>query len=181
MTKANLDSVPDDYQRKQTLANSERYITPELKEKESLIVGAEERAIQLEYDLFTDIRAKVGEAASDLLRLAEAIGELDVLLSLAHVAVVRRYCRPAITEDTVIDIKAGRHPVVEAMLPAGQFVPNDVYLDNETSQLIILTGLIWLAKVLICEWWTYRRNGPDGSFVPADAASIGLVDRIFTR
>ncbi|NLJ84977.1 MAG: DNA mismatch repair protein MutS [Firmicutes bacterium] len=182
VTKANLDSVPDDYQRKQTLANSERYVTPELKEKESLIVGAEERAIQLEYDLFTDIRAKVGEAASDLLRLAEAIGELDVLLSLAHVAVVRRYCRPAITEDTVIDIKAGRHPVVEAMLPAGQFVPNDVYLDNETSQLIILTGPNMAGKS------TYLRMvgliavmAQMGSFVPADAASIGLVDRIFTR
>ncbi|MGI6567242.1 MAG: DNA mismatch repair protein MutS [Firmicutes bacterium] len=182
VTKANLASVPGHYQRKQTLANSERYITPELKEKENLILGAEERAIQLEYELFQEIRAQVNAAAPRLLRLAAALSQLDALAALAEVAVRRRYCRPAITEDKIIDIKAGRHPVVEAMLPQGQFVPNDVYLDDETAQLLILTGPNMAGKS------TYLRMAAlitlmaqMGSFVPADEARIGLVDRIFTR
>ncbi len=182
ITKANLASVPADYQRKQTLANSERYITPELKEKESLVLGAEDRAVQLEYDIFTDIRSQVSEAAARLLRLAGVIGQLDVLVSLADVAVARNYCRPAILETPIIDIKAGRHPVVEAMLPPGQFVPNDVYLDEDSAQLIILTGPNMAGKS------TYLRMAAlitlmaqMGSFVPAEVARIGLVDRIFTR
>ncbi|NMB45151.1 MAG: DNA mismatch repair protein MutS [Firmicutes bacterium] len=182
VTKANLASVPDDYQRKQTLANSERYITPELKEKENLILGAEERALQLEYQLFVDIRNRISEAAPRLLQLAAIIGQLDVLAALGEVAVRRRYCRPEITEDRTIDIKAGRHPVVEAMMPEGQFVPNDVYLDGENVQLLILTGPNMAGKS------TYLRMvalitlmAQIGSFVPAEAAEIGLVDRIFTR
>ena len=182
ITKANLDSVPEDYHRKQTLANSERFITPELKEKENLILGAEERAIQLEYDLFVDIRDQVAKTAPQLLQLAAAIGQLDVLASLGEVAVRRRYCHPIVTEDNTIDIKAGRHPVVEAMLPQGQFIPNDVYLDGETTQLLILTGPNMAGKS------TYLRMvalitlmAQMGSFVPADSARIGLVDRIFTR
>ncbi len=182
VTKANLASVPEYYQRKQTLANAERYITPELKEKENLILGAEERAIQLEYDLFLEIREQVKAAAPRLLSLAGAVSQLDVLGALAEVAVRRRYCRPQIREDMVIDIRAGRHPVVEAMLPQGQFVPNDVYLDDETAQLLILTGPNMAGKS------TYLRMvalitlmAQMGSFVPADEAQIGLVDRIFTR
>ena len=182
VTKANLDSVPDYYHRKQTLANSERYITPELKEKENLVLGAEERAIQLEHDLFVDIRDQVAKAAPELLHLAAVIGQLDVLASLSEVAVRRRYCRPIVTDGNAIDIKAGRHPVVEAMLPQGQFVPNDVYLDGETTQLVILTGPNMAGKS------TYLRMvalitlmAQMGSFVPANAAQIGLVDRIFTR
>ncbi|NLA58098.1 MAG: DNA mismatch repair protein MutS [Firmicutes bacterium] len=182
VTKANLANVPNHYQRKQTLANAERYITPELKEKENLILGAEERAIQLEYELFLEIRDQVNRAASRLLRLAEALSQLDVLAALGEVAVRRRYCRPEVREDKIIDIKAGRHPVVEAMLPQGQFVPNDVYLDDETAQLLILTGPNMAGKS------TYLRMvalitlmAQMGSFVPADKAQIGLVDRIFTR
>lgn len=182
VTKANLSSVPDNYRRKQTLANSERYITPELKEKENLILGAEERALQLEYELFVDIRNQVAQATPQLLRLAATIGQLDVLAALSEVAVRRRYCRPEVAEDGVIDIKNGRHPVVEAMLPQGQFVPNDVYLDRDTAQLIILTGPNMAGKS------TYLRMvalitlmAQMGSFVPAEAAQIGLVDRIFTR
>ena len=182
VTKANLASVPDDYLRKQTLANSERYITPELKEKENLVLGAEERAIQIEYELFAEIRDEVAQSASELLELAGIVGQLDVLASLGEVAVRRRYCRPTILQDTTIDIRAGRHPVVEAMLPQGQFVPNDVYLDGKTAQLLILTGPNMAGKS------TYLRMvalitlmAQMGSFVPADAAQIGLVDRIFTR
>ena len=182
VTKANLANVPQEYQRKQTLANSERYITPELKDKESLVIGAEDRAMQLEYDIFVDIRNQVAEASPRLLELARTIGQLDVLASLADVAVARDYARPVILDEPMIDIKSGRHPVVEAMLPPGQFVPNDVYLDANSAQLIILTGPNMAGKS------TYLRMvalitlmAQMGSFVPAEMADIGLVDRIFTR
>lgn len=182
VTRANLAAVPDTYQRKQTLANAERYVTPELKEKENLILGAEEKAVQLEYELFCDIRDRVSEAAPRLQKTAAIVAEIDVLAGLAEVAVRRRYCRPVIEEGTVISIKAGRHPVVEAMLGEGQFVPNDVYLDCQTAQLLILTGPNMAGKS------TYLRMvalitlmAQIGSFVPADRARIGLVDRIFTR
>lgn len=182
VTKANLDSVPQEYERKQTLANSERYITPELKDKESLVIGSEERAMQLEYDIFVEIRNQVAEASPRLLEVARTIAQLDVLASLAEVAVARDYARPRILDEPVIDIEAGRHPVVEAMLPPGRFVPNDVHLDADSAQLIILTGPNMAGKS------TYLRMvalitlmAQMGSFVPAKTADIGLVDRIFTR
>jgi DNA mismatch repair protein MutS len=181
VTRPNLALVPADYERKQTLANAERFVTPALKEMEAKILGAEERMIELEYHLFTELRASVARQASRLQRLAEVLAELDVYVALADVAVDRNYVRPVVDDGDVIDIKAGRHAVVEAMLDDGAFVPNDLRLDHET-QIIVLTGPNMAGKS------TYLRQAAltvlmaqIGSFVPAASAHIGVVDRIFTR
>ncbi len=181
VTRPNLALVPADYERKQTLANAERFVTPALKEMEAKILGAEERMIELEYQLFTELRASVARQASRLQRLAEVLAELDVYVALADVAVDRNYVRPVVDDGDVIDIKAGRHAVVEAMLEEGAFVPNDLRLDHET-QIIVLTGPNMAGKS------TYLRQAAltvlmaqIGSFVPAASAHIGVVDRIFTR
>ncbi|MBO2520389.1 MAG: DNA mismatch repair protein MutS [Firmicutes bacterium] len=181
VTKPNLPLVPPDYERKQTLANAERFVTPELKEKEAMILGAEERMVELEYRLFVELRSKVAGEASRLQRLAEVLAELDVYASWAETAVERGYVRPEVDHGDVIEIKAGRHAVVEAMLEPGAFVPNDLRLDPET-QIILLTGPNMAGKS------TYLRQAAltvlmaqIGCFVPAQAARIGIVDRIFTR
>lgn len=182
VTKANLHLVPDNYIRKQTLANAERYITEELKEKEAQVLGAEDKAVELEYQLFVDVREQVANAAARLMQTAAAVAEIDVYCSLAQVAVERSYVRPKLRTSGKIVIRGGRHPVVEAMQTSTRFVPNDVLLDRESCQIIILTGPNMAGKS------TYLRMvacivlmAQIGSFVPADEAEIGLVDRIFTR
>jgi len=181
VTNANLNQVPADYIRKQTLVNAERFITPELKEKESMILNAEERIKELEYQLFCEVRSKVAQWLKDLQKTSQILAEIDVLLSLAEVAVENRYCRPKISEGSVIRVKEGRHPVVEKTLGAFQFVPNDVVLDEEHNFLLI-TGPNMGGKS------TYLRQtalicllAQMGSFVPASEAELGLIDRIFTR
>jgi len=182
VTKPNLGSVPPDYERRQTLVNAERFVTPGLKEKEALILGAEERLAALEYELFQAIRAKVEEHVPTILNNARALAELDALAALAEAAARYGYVRPTMRESGRIEITAGRHPVVERTLTDSPFVPNDVLLDRETRRLQIITGPNMAGKS------TYMRQvalivlmAQAGSFVPAERAEIGVVDRIFTR
>ena len=175
-------SVPADYIRKQTLVNAERYITPELKEYESLVLNAEERVLELEGQLYRQVLEQVAAAAPQLLASAAAAAETDVFATLAEVAEANRYVRPKLSESGLIDIREGRHPVVEKMLPDGaRFTPNDAHLSPDQA-IVILTGpnmagkSTWIRQVA-----TIVFMAQIGSFVPADAASIGLVDRIFTR
>ena len=182
VTKSNLGRVPDDYIRKQTLSNSERYITPELKEYESIILNAEERIAEIEARLFRELVERVAASAARLLGTARALARLDVLIALAEVAARNNYSRPALAEDGDIEIVAGRHPVVEEMVDLGEpFVPNDVRLSDQ-ELILIITGPNMSGKS------TYLRQtalivlmAQIGSFVPAGRARIGLVDRIFTR
>ncbi len=181
VTKANLSLVPDDYIRKQTLANAERFITPDLKEKESLILGSEEKSVALEYELFVQIREQVARATQRIQTSAWVLSEVDVLCSLGIVAIENNYCRPLVKPDDEIMIIKGRHPVVEDMLK-DPFIPNDTFLDGEASRFAIITGPNMSGKS------TYMRQvalivlmAQIGSYVPAEKATIGLVDRIFTR
>ncbi len=182
VSKSNLSQVPQDYIRKQTLTTGERFFTPELKEHESLILNAQDRMSELETDLFRQVCRQVATSAELILALATAVANLDVFSSLAEVAARYNYTRPALTTDNEITIKQGRHPVVERALTDTTFVANDVYLSNDDSQLIILTGPNMAGKS------TYLKQvalivllAQIGSFVPAESATIGLVDRIFTR
>lgn len=182
VTNSYRDLVPDYYTRKQTLTNAERYITPELKELEETILGAEDKLFQLEYELFKQLREKITREVMRIQKTAKAIAGLDVLLSLAYVAEHNHYCRPTLNEKGVIDIRDGRHPVVEKMISNDMFIPNDTYLDNKTRRISIITGPNMAGKS------TYMRQSALivlmaqlGSFVPAKSADIGLVDRIFTR
>ena len=182
VTNSYRDLVPDYYTRKQTLTNAERYITPELKELEETILGAEDKLFQLEYELFKQLREKITREVMRIQKTAKAIAGLDVLLSLAYVAEHNHYCRPTLNEKGVIDIRDGRHPVVEKMISNDMFISNDTYLDNKTHRISIITGPNMAGKS------TYMRQSALivlmaqlGSFVPAKSADIGLVDRIFTR
>ena len=182
VTKSNLSQVPERYIRKQTLTNAERYITEELKNLEDKILGSQEKLINLEYDLFLEIRNKLAKQIKRIQDSANVISTLDVLTSFATVAEDLNYTKPTMTEDGVIDIKGGRHPVIEKMLPSGAFVENDTYLDKEEDRLSIITGPNMAGKS------TYMRQvalitlmAQVGSFVPASSASIGIVDKIFTR
>ena len=182
ITKSNLGSVPARYQRKQTTAGGERFVTPELKETESRILGAEERAHQLETQLFVELRAEVLRETASLQKTAAAIGAFDALAGLAETARQFNYCRPQITEPGAIRIRDGRHPVLDQRLAGEKFVPNDVALDRAENRLIVLTGPNMAGKS------TYLRQtallvlmAQTGSYVPATEAEIGLVDRIFTR
>lgn len=182
VTKSYYHLVPPEYIRKQTLANCERYVTQELKEMEETILSAEGKVIELEYGIFTEIREKIALQAGRIKNTAACISELDVLCTLAEVADRENYCRPEVNNDGVIDIKAGRHPVVEKMLDQGAFVPNDTYIDMEDNRLSIITGPNMAGKS------TYMRQvalivimAQVGSFVPADSAVVGAADRIFTR
>lgn len=179
VTNANSHLVPEDYQRKQTLANAERYITPELKEQEALVLGADERIKELEYELFLEIRKQVHEHIEAIQQNAKLIANLDVFQSLASAAVKHNFVRPQMSNDYALSIKQGRHPVIEAA--TGRFVPNDVFFDD-SQQIILLTGPNMAGKS------TYLRQvallvimAQMGSFIPAQEAAIGLVDRIFTR
>ncbi len=182
ITKANLAGIPDDYLRKQTLVNAERFITPELKEYEEKVLGAEERIAELEYSLFQGIREEVATQAERIAITADSLAVLDLLTSLAELAHDRGYCRPEVDCSDVIAISEGRHPVVEAMHLSERFVPNDTLLDNGENQLLMITGPNMAGKS------TYMRQvalivlmAQVGSFVPAATASIGIADRIFTR
>lgn len=180
VSKGNVSSVPDDYERRQTLTNGERYVIPQLKEREAAILGAEERALEKEYQLFLSLCEEVVERRSDIQKAAMLVGQIDALVGLAKVANDRAYVRPIMTESVGIHIEQGRHPVVEQLV-SGQFVPNDVAL-QQMSPMMLLTGPNMGGKS------TYMRQtalivlmAHAGSFVPAKAATIGLVDRIFTR
>lgn len=182
VTNSFKNLVPDYYTRKQTLTNAERYITPELKELEDLILGAEDKLFALEYELFCQVRDRVAAEVNRIQQTAKAVACLDVMASLALVADRNNYVRPHINEKGIIDIKDGRHPVVEQMIPNDMFIANDTYLDNQKKRLSIITGPNMAGKS------TYMRQtalivlmAQIGSFVPAKKANIGLVDRIFTR
>jgi DNA mismatch repair protein MutS len=182
VSRANLNLVPEDYIRKQTLAEAERFFTPELKEYESLILNAQEKIADLEAAIFRQVCQQISAVGGQILTIARVIAQIDALSSLAEVAARHSYVRPALTDSDIIDIKGGRHPVVEQSIGSDNFVPNDTYLCNENTQLIILTGPNMSGKS------TYLRQvaliillSQIGSFVPADSASVGIVDRIFTR
>ncbi len=182
ITKSYYYLVPEEYIRKQTLANCERYITPELKEIEDNILGAEEKIVQLEYSLFVQIKDRIAQQLSRIKSTARALAEIDVLASLAEVADREGYCKPDVSVSDKIEIVDGRHPVVEKMTDKSGFVPNDTVLDMEEDRLAIITGPNMAGKS------TYMRQSAlivlmaqIGSFVPATSAKIGLVDRIFTR
>ena len=182
VTKSYLNLVPDRFIRKQTLANCERFITEELNELESRILGAEQNSINLEYELFVEIRNEISKNIERLQKTAEIISTLDVLTSFAIVAVDNDYIKPLVNKDDKIDIKDGRHPVIEKMLPTGAFVQNDTYLDCINDNFAIITGPNMAGKS------TYMRQvalitlmAQIGSFVPAKEAVIGVVDKIFTR
>ena len=182
VTNSFKDMVPDYYVRKQTLTNAERYITPELKELEDTILGAEDRLTSLEYELFRDVRKQISDNVSRIQKTARAIAQIDVFASLALVASQNNYCKPKINESGIIDIKNGRHPVVEKMITNDMFIENDTYLDQHKNRISIITGPNMAGKS------TYMRQtalivlmAQIGSFVPAQTANIGIVDRIFTR
>ena len=182
VTNSFKDLVPDYYTRKQTLANAERYIIPELKELEDMILGAEDKLYALEYELYCEVRNTIAAELTRIQRTAKAVAKLDVIASLALVAERNNYVRPKINEKGVIDIRDGRHPVVEKMIPNDMFIANDTYLDDKKQRISIITGPNMAGKS------TYMRQAALivlmaqlGSFVPASSANIGLVDRIFTR
>lgn len=182
VTKANLSGIPDDYVRRQTLANAERYITAELKEYEDKVLNAEDRIAELEYSLFQEIRQQVAAQGERIAATAESLATLDVLAALADLAHEGGYCRPEMDEGSELSISEGRHPVVEAASLGERFVPNDVLLDTGENQLLIITGPNMAGKS------TFMRQvavitllAQMGSFVPATRANIGIVDRIFTR
>ena len=182
VTNSFKDLVPDYYTRKQTLANAERYIIPELKELEDTILGAEDKLCALEYDLYCEVRNTIAAELTRIQRTAKAVAKLDVIASLALVAERNNYVRPKINEKGVIDIRDGRHPVVEKMIPIDMFIATDTYLDDKKQRISIITGPNMAGKS------TYMRQAALivlmaqlGSFVPASSANIGLVDRIFTR
>ncbi|MDY0190072.1 MAG: DNA mismatch repair protein MutS [Desulfuromonas sp.] len=180
--KAQIAKVPDDYERKQTLANAERYFTPQLKEYEDKVLGAEDKLVSLEYDLFQKIRAQVAQQSGRIQLTAGAVARLDVLLSFATIAHERDYACPVMDEGSELEIEEGRHPVIESMDLGEEFISNDVHLDTESDQLLIITGPNMAGKS------TFMRQvalitlmAQIGSLVPAKAAHIGIVDRIFTR
>ncbi len=182
VTNSYKNMVPDYYMRKQTLTNAERYITPELKELEDTILGAEDKLYALEYELYCEVRDSIAVQVERIQKTAKSIAELDVFASLALVAERNHYVRPKLNEKGVIDIKDGRHPVVEQMIPEGSFICNDTYLDDKKQRISIITGPNMAGKS------TYMRQAAlivlmaqIGCFVPAAKANIGLVDRIFTR
>ena len=182
VSKSQTDKVPEDYIRKQTTVNGERYITPELKELENTLLTAKERLVGLEYQIFTKLREQVSAQVEAIQRAASAVAQADVLCSLATLAAGGGYCRPQVDLSGVIEIREGRHPVVEKMLKNALFVPNDALLDGGENRLAIITGPNMAGKS------TYMRQvaltvllAQIGSFVPARSARIGVVDRIFTR
>jgi DNA mismatch repair protein MutS len=180
--RTQVAKIPDDYVRKQTLANSERYFTPELKEYEDKVLGAQEKLIDLEYNVFQKIRAQVAQQSARIQITAEAVASLDVLLSFASIAHERNYVCPVMDEGTLLHIEEGRHPVIESMDLGENFIPNDVHLDTQSDQLLIITGPNMAGKS------TFMRQvalitlmAQIGSLIPATSAHIGVVDRIFTR
>jgi DNA mismatch repair protein MutS len=182
VSKTHLNKVPDDYMRKQTLVNAERFITPDLKEYENKVLGAEERIKQLEYSLFLEIREKVAKFIPRMQGFASVIATLDLLICFAELAYYNNYYKPEITNDMTIHIQDGRHPVIERLMPDEPFIPNDTYLNDTSDRILLITGPNMAGKS------TYLRQvglivlmAQMGSFVPARSAQIGIVDKIFTR
>ncbi len=182
VSNRNLDLVPDNYIRKQTLVNAERFITSELKEVENKILGAENKAKALEYEIFQEVRSEVIAQTALFQTMANGIAVLDAVSTLAHVALENNYKRPTIVSDIVTDIKDGRHPVIDHLLTDELFVPNHAYINNLENQILIITGPNMAGKS------TYIRQvallalmAQMGSYIPAESATIGIVDRIFTR
>ena len=182
VTNSFKDLVPERYTRKQTLTNAERYITPELKELEDMILGAEDKLFSMEYDMFCEIRDTIAKEVVRIQQTAKAIAQTDVFASLSLVAEHNHYVRPDMNEKGMIDIKGGRHPVVEKMINNDMFISNDTYLDNGSNRISIITGPNMAGKS------TYMRQtalivlmAQLGSFIPADSGKVGIVDRIFTR
>ncbi len=182
ITKSNMDLVPEDYIRKQTLVNSERYITPELKEVESKVLNAETKINQMEYEIFTELREYLSSFIEELQKTSYALAELDVLTSFAEVGSKLGYIKPSVSDDEKILIEKGRHPVIEQTMKDSVFVPNDTYMDKSGSSMLLITGPNMAGKS------TYMRQtalivlmAQAGSFVPADRAEIGVTDRIYTR
>lgn len=181
VSRANLDRVPEDYIRKQTLVNAERFITADLKEYEARVLGAEEARLKREVELFQELRHRLGGEAPRLKKVAAALARLDVLAALAEVAALNRYCRPRVVAEPVLNLTRSRHPVIERTLAPGSFVPNDIALDQE-SQVLIVTGPNMSGKSTILRQVALTvLLAQMGSFVPAAAAVVGLTDRIFTR
>ena len=182
VTKTHLDKVPESFIRKQTLAAGERYFTPGLKEREAAVLGAEERALILERQAFEELRDRVAAASRPLMACARALATVDVVNALARLALSRRYVRPRMSENGSLEIVGGRHPVVEQMLPEGDFVPNDIKLDMHEQQVMIITGPNMAGKsTILRQAALIALLAQAGSFVPADQADLPLVDRIFTR
>ena len=183
VTNKYKEQVPEEWTRKQTLTNSERYITGELKQLEGKILGAEEKILELENQLFQSLIHELAEYIQPVQHNAQRIAKLDCLLSLAKVALRYNYCRPKIDESFTIDIEKGRHPVIERHLPVGEsYVPNDVYLDREEVQIMMITGPNMAGKsALLRQTALICLMAQMGSFVPADSARLGLLDKVFTR
>jgi len=182
VSNANRHLVPADYIRKQTLTGAERYITPEMKEREAVILGAEERMAEREYELFVALRQTIADSAASLLETGGALAEADVLLGLAEAAERGGYVRPEVVQDPVLEITAGRHPVVERLLDGERFVPNDLSLDVRRRALLIVTGPNMAGKsTLLRQAALIAIMAQVGSFVPATSARVGVADRIFTR
>ena len=183
VSNANKDKVPSDWIRKQTLVNAERYITEELKVYEEKILHAEERLMVIEQRLFLELVHHAADFVAHIQQNARVLAVLDCLLSFAIIARTNRYARPEINDSTELIIKAGRHPVIEKQLPPGEsFVPNDIYLDNDTQQILIITGPNMAGKsALLRQTALIVLMAQMGSYVPAESANIGIIDKIFTR
>ncbi len=182
VSKSNVSAIPDTYIRRQTLANSERYIVPELKEYEALVLTAKDKINQLEQELYRRVCGQISEEVDRVRKLAKTLAKIDVVCSFAQIAAQNSYVRPVIDDDSNITITSGRHPVVENVLDVGQYVANDVHFDEGDSQIIVLTGPNMAGKsTFIRQVALITLMAQIGSFVPADYARIGIVDRIFTR
>jgi len=182
ITHANAGRAPADYIRKQTLKNAERYITPDLKEYEEKVLGAEEKIRGLEYEIFLSLRDRAAAETTALQNSAEALAALDVLAGLAELASTRGYVRPELVDEPVLEIVGGRHPVLDQSLPAGTFVPNDISLSADAGRFWLITGPNMAGKsIFIRQAALLTLLAQAGSFVPAQSARLGIVDRIFTR
>ncbi len=182
VSKVNADKIPEKYIRKQTLVNAERFITPELKEFESKIIGAEDRRVDLEYSLFLEIRNRLAKESSRMLKASHLLSQMDLFSSLAEMAYLHHYRRPEVDDGEQIIIEEGRHPVIERSIPTGKFVPNDITLNQETDEILIITGPNMAGKsTVLRQTALIVLLAQMGSFVPSDHAQIGVVDRIFTR
>jgi DNA mismatch repair protein MutS len=182
VSKIHEAKVPDYYIRKQTLVNAERFITPELKDFEERVLGAEDRRVELEYQLFVAIRQQLSENSSRIQKTAHFLAQIDFLSTGAEVAYKYNYRRPKIHDGDDIRIVEGRHPVIERTLPSGKFVPNDIHLDQESEEMLIITGPNMAGKsTVLRQTALIVLMAQMGCYVPAESASIGIVDRIFTR
>ncbi|MFM7173018.1 MAG: MutS-related protein, partial [Caldilinea sp.] len=181
VTKTHTEKVPAEYIRKQTIANGERYITPDLKDYETLVLNADEQRLDIEQQLFGELCSQVALQGGKLLQLAQTLAEIDVFAALGDVALLRRYVRPGVDEGAGIEILAGRHPVVELSLVDEPFVPNDVVLGPETAVQIITGPNMSGKSTFLRQTALITLMAQIGSFVPAERAQIGVVDRIFTR